>query len=853
MSKKMKKLLGVMICALCFLQQMSAQRITRQYDNVSFSAALKDLNAHQDKYVINFVYDELEDFKVTKNIKNKSVPDAIINLIGFYPIKMKQEDNIIIVECIQKTSNRMMGRIVDSHHQPVDFANVTLLNVKDSSFITGGVTNENGQFVIPCEVKKTIIKVTCVGYNTYRNIFSTGKIGTIALNEATLNLQKVVIKGNLPRYKSTSEGIQTNVEGTVLSKMGTAEDVLSHIPGIIKKGNSYEVFGKGTPVIYLNGKKLQDLSELDRLASSDIKNVELLTEPGAVYDANVNAVIKIKTIKKAGDGWGMAYRQVYSQAHQNGLQEQLDVSYHHSGLDLFGSLYYGLSHDRQEQRNSQKVTGSQLLDLEENLIIKTRSEDFKGTIGFSYAINENHSFGATYIATCPTYTRGGWNNEMNVFKDNVNIEHLLNTFTYIGGKRPTNDISTYYSGKIGKVNIDWNGEAYFRKTGNHQASLETETISQETQSINSQYTADSRLYASKLVVTIPVWKGKLQLGNEYTNTERTSLYEIEAVGDKLPSNSDDKIKESNVSAFVFYMMNFGKSKLDAGLRYEYVVSDYYNKNVYMPDQSKTYSNLFPHVALSFPVKNTAVNLSYNVKVRRPSYSILSGNVQYNNKYTYQGGNPLTQPAYIHSVAMNVSYHWLRFYTSWRYTKDGFYQCVEPYEKDPEITVYTFRNQPHYQSINSGITLSPKIGCWQPMLDLAFVKHYFSIGDVKYDKPFFFVTFNNAFQLPYGIVANVDMDYTTKGHSTTIEWAETGGLNLSLYKGFFNDKLSVNIQGRDLFATYRNSNLMRYGNREIDQWNYADTRKLILTIRYKLNTSRKNYKGTGAGQEQKNRM
>ena len=93
---------------------MSAQRITRQYNNVSFSAALKDLNARQDKYVINFVYDELEDFKVTKNIKNESVPDDIMNLIVFYPIKMKQVDNIIIVECIQKASNRMKGRIVDT-------------------------------------------------------------------------------------------------------------------------------------------------------------------------------------------------------------------------------------------------------------------------------------------------------------------------------------------------------------------------------------------------------------------------------------------------------------------------------------------------------------------------------------------------------------------------------------------------------------------------------------------------------------------------------------------------------------------------------------------------------------------
>ena len=79
------------------VQQSYAQRITRQYNNVSFSAALKDLNARQHKYTINFVYDELEDFRVTKSIRNQSVPDAIMQLIGFYPIKMTQvEDNIMV-------------------------------------------------------------------------------------------------------------------------------------------------------------------------------------------------------------------------------------------------------------------------------------------------------------------------------------------------------------------------------------------------------------------------------------------------------------------------------------------------------------------------------------------------------------------------------------------------------------------------------------------------------------------------------------------------------------------------------------------------------------------------------------
>ena len=96
----------LLLFLLLLVQQSYAQRITRQYNNVSFSAALKDLNARQHKYTINFVYDELEDFRVTKSIRNQSVPDAIMQLIGFYPIRMTQVEDNIMVECTQKTPLR---------------------------------------------------------------------------------------------------------------------------------------------------------------------------------------------------------------------------------------------------------------------------------------------------------------------------------------------------------------------------------------------------------------------------------------------------------------------------------------------------------------------------------------------------------------------------------------------------------------------------------------------------------------------------------------------------------------------------------------------------------------------------
>ena len=322
------------------VQQSYAQRITRQYNNVSFSAASKDLNARQHKHTINFVYDELEDFRVTKSIRNQRVPDVIMQLIGFYPIRMTQMDNIIVVECTQKASAKMIGRIVDKHSRPVDFANVALLNVRDSSFITGGVTNENGQFVIPCEVKKAIVKVSCVGYQTASHLYETGKIGNITLHENTVNLKGVTIRAIRNSFKMGKEGLMVNIENSDLAKIGTATDILRELPRVdVGADGTVNVFAKGTPLIYINNKQVRSNTELEQLKSNEVKSVELITAPGAKYDATVQSVIRIKTIKKQGEGWsGENYAQTSYNKYWAGY-EDLELGYHTDKLEVFGEAW----------------------------------------------------------------------------------------------------------------------------------------------------------------------------------------------------------------------------------------------------------------------------------------------------------------------------------------------------------------------------------------------------------------------------------------------------------------------------------------------------------------------------------
>ena len=427
---------------------MSAQRITRQYNNVSFSAALKDLNARQDKFVINFVYDELEDFRVTKSIRNQRVPDAIMQLIGFYPIKMTQMDNIIIVECTQKASAKMIGRIVDKHSQPVDFANVALLNVSDSSLITGGVTNENGQFVIPCEVKKAIVKVSCVGYKTYCNAYRTGEVGAITLEDATINLQKVVIKGHR-KYISRENGKLTlDVQNSNLKNIGKATDVIKYIPGMLYTNGKYEVFGKGEPVIYIDGRKQTNTSGLSLLSSTNVKSVQLITNPGAEYDAETRSVINITTVHHSLDGLSGIVGAEISKHKNLSNNEEVNLNIHKGALDVFlayqydntrSDIRYDVNQFNYEQDTFHEISASEYSD-------RSHSHDYN--VGMNYAINKNHTIGGRYLGSISNYKM--LDSPFDYMQTYKNDELLTSTDnkTEESEKERFHNVNLYYIGKL---------------------------------------------------------------------------------------------------------------------------------------------------------------------------------------------------------------------------------------------------------------------------------------------------------------------------------------------------------------------------------------------------------------------
>ena len=156
-------------------------------------------------------------------------------------------------------------------------------------------------------------------------------------------LKEVVIKGGLPNTRLKGNVMITRVEGTPLASSGTLGEMLVKVPGMTGTDEAPEVLGKGSPLIYINGRLMRDDSELKRLRSEDIRDVEVINNPGAQYDAQVRAVVRIRTRKQQGDG--LSLNLTLSDEHDlrydfDRPQVKVGANYRKNGVDVFGSVYY---------------------------------------------------------------------------------------------------------------------------------------------------------------------------------------------------------------------------------------------------------------------------------------------------------------------------------------------------------------------------------------------------------------------------------------------------------------------------------------------------------------------------------
>ena len=755
-------------------------------------------------------------------------------------------------------AQNLTGKVIDEKNEPLAYANV-ILQTEDSVFLAGTTTDLEGKFELVLHEKAKYINFSFVGYTSVVKEIIQNNLGEIQLLPDAQLLGEVVVKGYLPKTQAKGDAMVTTVSGTVLEKAGTAENLLDKIPNVTAQNGAVTVFGRGTPEIYINGRKVRNQQELDQLSSDNIKSVEVVSNPGARYDASVKAVIRIFTKKVAGEGFGFNNRALVRHVDEYGWSayDQLNLNYRKDGFDLSAMLLAGSYHNG----NDQTFVIDTHLDKQwrQNLNLtdqKAKSKNLETTLTLNYQFNENHSIGARYnYERVPDYL---WiaNQFAQTYCENQLYEdlHSINTMDEPETHHRTN---FYYNGKVKNWSIDFNADGLWSDTKNTQVTKENvmEGVNEaEDRSVTTIDTKQNELYAAKLVLSHPFAKGNLSFGTEYSHNKRNTTY-LNPEG--IIADDEAMIKEGATSAFVEYAKVFNQLQVQVGLRYEHVGFDCYDAGKFVDEQSKDYSNLFPSIMFSFPIKDIQVQLGYASDISRPSYHQLRSNTFYVNRYMYDKGNPFLMPSITHNVTLGASYKWMNLYVGYSHVKDDITnQTVAYSDDDPTIGLLTLHNCPAYDKFVAALNIAPTAGCWTPQLGLTVQKQWYEgetpWGKAKFNKPIGSVTFRNNFKLPKGFLLDVNGSWTTKGYQNNIYLADDMiDVNASLYKSFLKDKLTLQLQAYNIFNPKQVATV--YSGIRVMQNTQVMHRQISLTLRYKFNTTRSKYKGTGAGESQKNRM
>ena len=698
-------------------------------------------------------------------------------------------------------------------------------------------------------------------------------IDTTLWYNQTQQLGGIVVKGRLPKTRVKGDAMRTTVAGTILEKAGTVSDALSKIPQLkAERDGSVEVLGRGAAEVYINGRKVQDVSELSRLRSDQIQHVDVIQNPGARYAASTKAVVRI-TLKKA-QGEGLSFKDnvggIYKYGHT--LTNNLDVNYRTGGLDITASFWAGRygHHEGKQDNDLTYYAGPDYILGKTTQNTKNIWKGWSPQLQVNYMVNEKHSFGAYYKYDrhpsgeltsnffTDSYENGKFkeHSESNIWQDDNFRKHIFNA---------------YYNGKVGKLGIDLNIDGLFDKTETPGSTTEQTTTAQsaavtqqQTQRvIESNTNSSNNFWASKLIFTYPVWKGNLSVGGEYSYNHRTDAYSFVSTDAVPVKATDTEINEKSAAAFVEYGRQFGRLFAQVGMRYEHLQNDYYNFGVREDDVCRNYGDWFPTVVFSAPVGKMQLSLSYRRDIERPSYSNLTSSTIYLNRYAYQSGNPYLKPTYTHSLVLNAAYQWANLTVNYGRIKDVVTMSTEPYpgSTDPLVSlIRPINSTEDYDQLSFSMSARPTIGKWHPTwYAYALFQNYKMPtidGTLKtLNHPYLTLAWNNDIELPHAFRLMANVQWSTKGdynnnRITSQRFNTTLGIQRSSRLGRLGS-LTADVRCYDVFNTDKTDAII-YGIRELTSSNPA-RRTFMIDLTWKFNEARSKYRGSGAGEKQKARM
>lgn len=604
----------------------------------------------------------------------KVIPLAIQFIVIFCTVNLKAQNSVVTIS----------GKVIDAvSKEPMPFVNLVLNNVKDSSFVGGTITNEEGIFTFEnIKPNNYFINSSFVGFQNINKDIYVGNsadylnIGTLELKENIESLNEVTITAKQDEINGKMNKKTYTVNDNISQTGGSVLQAMENLPGVTIQDNKVQLRGSDKIIVLIDGKQsaltgFGSQSGLDNIPASSIERIEIINNPSSKYDANGNAGIINVILKKES---------------KDGFNGKIGLS---SGAGALWVKKENLPTVSPQYQITPKINPSISLNYRKNKI----NTFFQFDNLYTHTLNKNEFVTRTYDDGTIINQQTVRNRNTNFLTSKAGIDWFIND---------KNQLTV--SGMFGSEKILDNGDEIFFNGNSEQLRLwkfledELKTTVAGNMSFQHKFKEPGRLLNSGFNYTFhreneqyfftntlpsytgkeafkllsdehvgdfnldyinPLKYGKLETGVKLrVRTIPTNMQFFPSANSPLDSNASGKATYSEIIPALYGNYSFDSKKWEgeAGLRAEYVNLQYQvnpNHNTYKSD-GYDYFQPFPNLRLGYKINDaTKLVAFYNRRVDRPNEVDIRIFPKYDDAEIIKVGNPSLGPQFTNTIELSL--------------------------------------------------------------------------------------------------------------------------------------------------------------------------------------------------------
>ncbi len=753
------------------------------------------------------------------------------------------------------------GKVLDkASNMPMEYANVVLFSMRDSSIVTGTVTNADGSFkVVNVRPGRFYAIANFIGYEkTVVNDIRvnpknwTVDLGTIYLKPASTNLEGVEVVADKARVEFKIDKKIVNVSQDIMASGSSAVAVLENTPSVqVDIEGNVSLRGSSNFTVLIDGRPsvLEGSDALQQIPASTIEHIEIITNPSAKYDPDgVGGIINVVMKKQKSKGInGVVNASIGT---RNKYKVDALLNYRTKNFNVFGGFDYNYRDFHMDGQTKYETY-------------------FPDTTNFRYSTMEgimNRSgFGAKagadfYVSDRSTLTLSGRYGGYRFSRDHNTNRHIFTDPATVDEYSRSESVSDregrYYDINLNFVHkFDDNGHQlelmgfYSGRNGDdleEQSDFSTDDqwniiddLPDAIQTTEEDFDRDVRLKAD---YTKPIGEdGKFEAGYQSRFDFENEKYIFRdfdyAVNDWVENSlytSEMDFSRNIHSVYGIYSNTWGSFGYQLGLRGEYTdrsIENVQSAEPYVIDRF----DYFPTIHISKQFENDhQVLLSYGRRIDRPHGRQLDPFVNYYDPYNMRQGNPALEPEYIDSYEMGYQKRlknaFVSLETYYRINKNKITR-IKRLQEDGVI-LHTYQNLNKDYSLGAELMLNADFTKWFNFNGSVDVYDYRLDGNVENEDVSVSSTnwdsrVNLTFKIRGGIRTQITGMY--RGPTVTAQGEREGFFmtNVAVRKDLFDGRFMTTLSVRDLFATGKRETITR--GTGFYSWDYFEREAPIITL------------------------